>query len=221
MKIMMDDLSKEKNSEDKPSYHLHQNFYSMLNEEKNKLKTAKKLSLYTKIAFRTSKYAAIVIVTLSIGFMVGRKSTIDENKNYEIAELRTEISQMQNNFTRVALEVPTAGQRLKAIKVVNSFTPDTEVIKALIRTLNVDENTNVRMAAANALSNYTADKEISDALAESLTKQSDPIIQITLINILVQAQSKKTKSSLEKIIYDKNTIPVVKKQAQTLLKTYI
>jgi len=129
---------------------------------------------------------------------------------------------MQQNLTLASLSQPTASQRIKAIHTVNAILqPDPDMIKALLNTLNADDNMNVRMAAAYALARYPGSQAAKDALIKAMGKQTDPLMQITLIGILVDLQDVRAKESFKDIINDQKSNPQVKEQAEKGMKAFI
>jgi HEAT repeat protein len=92
---------------------------------------------------------------------------------------------------------------------------DDEVVNALVKTLNEDTNTNVRLAALDALSKFHHEPQVKKALLESLSTQNDPVVQIALIKLLVTIKEKSVVKDLQQIIEDDNTIKPVKDEAFT------
>jgi hypothetical protein len=87
--------------------------------------------------------------------------------------------------------------------------------------MNTDANVNVRMTAMYALTRYSNIENARTALITSLNKQTDPLLQITLINILVEIQDARAKEPLQEILINKDLHEMVKKQAETGLKAFI
>lgn len=221
---LLDDLSLLE--DEAPNSRLKDDFYIMLEEEKELLNQSVAEDNNTPVQHNTNwnflKYAASAIILLGFGFMLGRNIQIQTRQNSEIAALRTELYSMQQTASMASLTQPTASQRLKAINIINEQVKSNEkTINILINTLKNDNNTNVRMAAANALAKYSQNETIRDVFIEVLGKTEDPALQITLINLLTQMQETRAKKAFEKILNDKETIPVVKQQAQQGLKVFI
>ena len=113
------------------------------------------------------------------------------------------------------LDQSSPSLRIQAVNYMNEISsPDPNVINALINTMNTDENSNVRLAATTALSRFTDEDIVRDALIESLTIQDDPMVQITLINIMIGMHETKAKSYIEQIASNENTNKSVKSIAQ-------
>ena len=63
--------------------------------------------------------------------------------------------------------------------------------------------------------------EVRYELVKSLEEQTDPLIQISLIVILVEAQEKSATVPMRKLIDAEETLPQVKEQAELALKVLI
>jgi HEAT repeat protein len=97
--------------------------------------------------------------------------------------------------------------------------PDDEIVKALVKTMNEDGNTNVRLAALDALSHFQNDPQVRRALVSALAKQKDPVVQIALIQLMVKLKEKGAVEDLKKIADDDKSIDAVKDEAYSgLLK---
>ena len=80
---------------------------------------------------------------------------------------------------------------------------------------------NVRYAAAQALARFIDEEDVRLRMAESLEEQTDPLIQISLISILTEAQEKHAIKPLKKIL-DQDSINMdVKRQADIALEILI
>jgi HEAT repeat protein len=110
----------------------------------------------------------------------------------------------------------SANQRMQGVNVALTISKaDDEIVNALARTMLKDPNTNVRLAALEALSNFIQDPKVKLLLTNSLSKQDDPIVQISLIQLLVKIKEKNVVKDLEKIIEDDKNIQAVKDEAYT------
>ena len=87
--------------------------------------------------------------------------------------------------------------------------------------MNNDANVNVRMSAMYALSKYSTNDVVKEAFVESLKHQTDPLLQITLINILVNIQDNRAKQPIQNILDNNDTPDVVKQQAAKSLQAFI
>lgn len=212
--------------DEQPEEKLKVDFYTMLEKEKEQLHSVSKnsysLPKHSKFNWSYIKYAAGVIILLSVGFYFGQNLQLRSQQNSEIAALRSEIQTIQQNASMVSLSQPTASQRLKAINIISDQANSNEkTINVLLNTFKDDDNINVRIAAANALSRYSNNEYVRDIFIDILDKEKDPALQITLINLLTQMQESRAKKTFEKILNDANTYPVVKEQVQQGLKVFV
>jgi HEAT repeat protein len=92
---------------------------------------------------------------------------------------------------------------------------DDEIVKVLVKTMNEDTNTNVRLAAMEALSKFGHEAQVRNALIRSLTEQKDPVVQIALIQLLVKMKEKGVVKQLEQMTKDASTMKAVKDEAYT------
>ena len=154
---------------------------------------------------------------LLIGFLSGLLISAGkpvENK-IEIADLQKDMQEMKNLLMINQLQLNSASDRIKAVNQVYGLTEvDQEIVIHLINTLNSDNNTNVRLAAAQTLFKFKKDKFIRQSLVSSLKMQKDPALQITLIDMLVEMEEKEALTEIQKLIQDDQTLDVVKKKAR-------
>ena len=108
----------------------------------------------------------------------------------------------------------SASTRMQGVSVAYELNkPDDEIVSVLVKTLNSDPNTNVRLAALDALSKFSREDGVCKSLIESLATQKDPIIQIALIQLMVKMKEKSIVKQLEKIATDNKTMKAVKTEA--------
>ncbi|MDX5419767.1 MAG: HEAT repeat domain-containing protein [Hymenobacteraceae bacterium] len=134
---------------------------------------------------------------------------IATDPNPELVALREEVQQMKQ-----ALATKTsASERIQLVsQEFESEQPD-ELIGVLVTTMNQDPNVNVRVASAEALFRFHQKKAVRHALVESLAQQTDPLMQLTLIDMLVRIKEKEAVSELEEMAQRKDLLPIVKDKA--------
>lgn len=129
-----------------------------------------------------------------------------------LARLKTQRSSSEkrvmfaglNNMESPASRI-TAASRVYKLKNAGN-----DVVDALVKTLNNDPNTNVRLAALDGLARFYRDGYVRKKLIASLEKQQDPMVQITLINLLTRMRESGILDELDKIVHDENTQKAVK-----------
>lgn len=208
--------------EEKPSEKLAENFYDFLEREKRILnrENVDQSSERKMNRWMFFRYAAEVLLLIGIGFLIGK--SLNQHRRIELAELQNEVRALQQQASINSLVVPTASHRLKVINDFSSHpAPDEEILNALIQTLNTDHNVNVRMAAAYSLTKYKDSELVKKALINSLANQKDPMIQVTLIGILVDLNDERIKQPLQNLIENNETQPLVKEHAKSGLQVFI
>ncbi|WP_162053554.1 HEAT repeat domain-containing protein [Pontibacter pamirensis] len=161
---------------------------------------------------------AASILLLVGAFWAGAKymqSSSIEQQTPEIAALRQEVQEMKQVLTAGTTAGYSASDRIKVVSQEFSATPeDYEVINLLISTMNSDPNVNVRLAASEALYRYKDDEQVRNAFIRSLPIQTDPLMQITLIDMLVTLKEKKALEQLQRLAEKENVLPIVKNKAE-------
>jgi len=187
-------------------------FEKVLKEEMQKgiqsgeKKEAKVISMVWKWPARIA--AAITI--LLVGYFLG---TQFNGKDDELAQIRKEM-EATRQLVMMALNNQSASQRIMGVNYTESIKqPDNQILDVLIKTMNEDENVNVRLAAVNALVNFSSEEKVKQALIKSLDIQTDPIIQIALIDAMVNLNEKRAVKKLEEMSKDENNIQAVQDQA--------
>ena len=158
------------------------------------------------------------LLLFAAGYFAGNRPMQNPS---EIGALKQEMKSLKESVMLSQLKQSSASERLKGVNYVSEMHQESpEVINALIETLNSDENTNVRMAAANALFVFRDVQKVRDALVESIKKQEDPAVKIALINMMIALKEKKAKPAIEEFL-QKEPIPqqvkeTIKKELQNI-----
>lgn len=166
-----------------------------------------------------AKIAAIVVFafgTYGLGYKAGtHKSEIVQN------ELTSEISAQKQQVLLASLRDYTGPQKIEAVYSISTTeNVSSDLIDALVHTMNSDKNTNVRLAAISALSGMM-DKNvrIKKELIKSLAVQENPLLQISLIQVLTEKGVKEAKPQIESITNNEKTDESVKAFAKDMMKT--
>lgn len=160
---------------------------------------------------------AAAVALLIIGFGAGKITT--PGSSDELVALKDEVQSLREVTLRSTLQKHSASERIMAVnRIEEKSEVNPELISTLITTLNSDESPNVRYAAMQALAKFINDDDVRAELVKSLEAQSDPLIQITLITILVEAEERSAIAPLKDIIEKEETSPEVKQQAEVALQ---
>lgn len=213
---------------EKPDESLRINFYHMLHgeikrNEENKTAPAKEASVhwYERNIYRIAAGVALLIAGTFIGMII-YSGFSGSGQAKELSQLKSEVTELRKTAMFTMLKDVSPSNRLQAVDYANSIDfPDENIVNAIVKTLNNDKNVNVRMAAAYALTKFTGVQSVRDSLVKSLSIQTDPIMQVTLINILVELREKNALKPIEQIISSDKTMQEVKKVAENGVKMLI
>jgi hypothetical protein len=205
-----------------PSSRLDDRFYKMLSAEKVKSKSPDWMRFFYWPEFAPK--LAIASVTLLMGIFGGyflHSSTVSP-KDEKIEALSEQVSDLQEMMMLSLLEKESATDRLKAVNLTQEMTDASrKVTTALIRTLNEDENVNVRLAALDALKPYARDSSVREALIRSIGAQESPLIQVSLAELMVALQERSAINEFEKIVESEKTPPEVKRKIRETIDVLI
>jgi hypothetical protein len=136
-------------------------------------------------------------------------AALDEELIRRKQVLFASLNNMQSPSTRME-----AAMRMDEMKSV-----DHDIVDALVKTMNQDPNTNVRLAALDALTRFHKEPYVKKQLLKSLSTQKDPMVQIELIQLLTRMRETSIVKQLEKLANDVNTMDAVKERAYSGILT--
>jgi hypothetical protein len=161
---------------------------------------------------------AVLIIGLATGLAVNQRA---ESKK-EIAQLKTDMNQIQNVVMSSLLNQSSAADRINGLTMSGRLKEaDDEFFSVLLLMLNSDSNVNVRLAAVNALANFSNNVYVRHELVKSLSLQSSPLVQISLIDLLASIRETGSSSTLIGIINDPYINAHVKERARKALKQFV
>jgi len=194
-----------------PSADLDDRFYQMLAIEKGSARQSFSWSrffswpeLMPKLAFA----ACALVAGIAIGYFVQPTRTNDD-----LGSLKQEVRDMKEMMMLSLIEKESATERLKAVSLTEQIDDaSTAVTGALIKTLNEDNNVNVRLAALEALKPYVKQSTVREQIIRSIANQQSPLVQVAMAELMVQIQEKSSVKELEKIMKSERTPAEVKKK---------
>jgi hypothetical protein len=211
----------------KPDESMRINFYHMLHSEIKKSESTYIPSIknsnpwYSMAQYRIAAGIALLLCGTFLGVYIQSGINRSENSS-EINQLHSEVIELKKDVFFTMLKTESSSNRIQAVNYADDLeNPDAPVIEVLIETLNNDKNVNVRMAAAYALAKFADQNSVRDSLVVSLSKQVDPILQVTLINILVEMKERSAIQQLERIIKDESTLNEVRGVAENGVRQLI
>ena len=140
---------------------------------------------------------------------VSTNKTIDE----ELASRKMLLFAKLNNMESPSQRLTAATQASQLKNTGN------DIVDALVKTMNTDPSTNVRLAALEGLSKFYKESYVKKQLIASLKIQKDPMVQIGLIELLTRMKQTIILDELDKIVKDGNTMDAVKDHAYSSMFT--
>ena len=199
----------EETAEVQPSVNLHANFDRALKKEISNSKRGGQI-FFTPTFLRIAAGLALLVTGLGLGFWINKT----QEQQHEVALLREEMNATKQLMMGMMANQQSASQRMQGVEASYQLEKaDDEIVNALLKTMNDDPNTNVRLAALEALGKFHQQEHVRKALIESLARQKDPVVQISLIRLMVEMKEKSVIKELEKMTIDKENIRPVKDEA--------
>lgn len=205
-----------RSSQMEPTIRLRDDFNRLLQEEIQSTKRGRTVA-FTPVLYRVAAAVALLVMASVIGTWIWQQ----QRHAAELAEMREQMLTTKREMMAMLNNQQSASQRLMGATVAfNDIAyADKDIIKALIRTMNEDGNTNVRLAALEALAKFKNQPHVRKALIDALGSQKDPVVQISLIRLLVEMNEQGAKKQLEEITTEEDLLPAVKDEAHAgLLK---
>jgi hypothetical protein len=159
---------------------------------------AKQVFMFPKL-YKAAAAIGLVLMCIGIGYWAHK----NQEQANELAKLKQEMEATKKMLMAMLDNQQSASQRVQAATIAYAMTrPDYEVVNALVKAMNEDSNTNVRLAALDALSKFYYEEPIRKILIRSLAIQKDEVVQIALIQVLVKMKEKGIIKDLERITKD-------------------
>ncbi|MEO5582503.1 MAG: HEAT repeat domain-containing protein [Saprospiraceae bacterium] len=155
--------------------------------------------------------AAALILIIGLGGMTMHALYVQRQ---ELAKVQFELEQTKQVVMAKLNNTQSASQRISAVYSTDELGAlDQEILQLLIKTMNEDPSSNVRIACLDALSKYYRIPQVRTALIQSMKFQNDPVVQIALIQLLVQRKEKIIIGDLQNITVQNGIIKAVKDEA--------
>jgi hypothetical protein len=232
-----------------PSPRLRQNFYAMLEEEKNSAAAMRVVSEREHRARRASLWLWLSPLAgcalLAVGFFAGQRSlppaiapasvapvaaSPDDATKRELVALRDQISQQRQQIDKMTTLVgysilqqqqTPANERLKDVLVAaRAEDVNDKVLDDLIQALTLDPNANVRLRAIEALYPHAERATVRAGILAQLPRERNPLVQIELIDFVALAQERDATPLLERMSADEAANLAVRNAAKLALAQF-
>jgi len=143
---------------------------------------------------------AYAIVLVVVGFGIGQWTQPSPSEG-RIDALTSQVSEMQALMMLSLIKEPVATDRLKAVNLaMDADKVDDRMIIALLKTLNNDDNVNVRLASIEVLLRYSNNPVVRQGLVEAIPNQNSAMLQYALAEAMVLMQEKKSIEKLQDLM---------------------
>jgi HEAT repeats len=192
-----------------PSGKLKAEFEKALQDEIASEKKSKTI-FFSPLFYR----AAAAVLLVMAGIAIGNWINNTQQQAKELADLKQQVDENRRVMMAMLADQQSASQRMTGLSVAYEMDkPDDEIVGVLLKTMNEDPNSNVRLAAMDALGKFSNETRVRNGLIQSLTSQKDPVVQIALIQLLVKMKEKGVVKQLEQMTKDASTMKAVKDEA--------
>jgi hypothetical protein len=192
-----------------PSGKLKIEFEKVLQDEIAAQKKTKTV-FFSPVFYRVAAAVLLVMAGVAIGNWINN----NQQQEKELAELKQQVEQNRRVMMTMLENQQSASQRMQGLSAAYEMDkPDDGIVKVLVKTMNEDPNSNVRLAAMDALGKFSNEASVRSALIQSLSTQKDPVVQIALIQLLVKMKEKGVVKQLEEMTKDASTMKAVKDEA--------
>jgi hypothetical protein len=215
---------------EEPGPNLRARFYDSLTAFRHGAESARKKSWRERLAglwpaepqWQMAISFALLVIGVGVGYEL-RPSAVKplepQSESSEVAQLRGEVSNMRQMVALSLLQQQSAGERLRGVSYAyQAPASDTQMLSALLATVNTDPNVNVRLAAVDALHAFGASPVMRAAVIQSIRKQDQPLVQIALIDLLVDLHETEARPELAKIAADQKLNEAVQQHAKVAME---
>jgi len=206
---------------DEPGGQVRERFYEMLGAYRQGMASAepRKTRQLGQWGWQIAAAAALIAVGLALGYVVRGNG----QPPAEVSQLREEVANMRQLVALSLMQQQSASERLKGVSWSYQVEPsDTEVLNALVTTVNHDPNVNVRLAAVDALRPFTGSPATHlaarNAVVQALPKETAPIVQVALIDFLAELKERNAAPELRRLVSDPDIDSGVRKRAEWALE---
>ena len=151
--------------------------------------------------------AATIVAIVAVGavFTIDRMEEIERRDQLVVA-----LGEDQTNSTRLEAiyEIEDLSRRQKE---------DEQILAAFFKILKDDSDSNSKIAVIDALMAFPENEAVRENIIEALATEKEPLVQLKLIKSVTILRERRAEESLQEIINDTETLPVVKENAHATL----
>jgi hypothetical protein len=182
--------------------HATLDFEARLKNELHNSNRFKRLKIIRQISIAAS---FILLVTLGYLYNENRKEQLEIRDNLVLA-----LGGDQANSTRLEAiyEIEDLYQNEKE---------DEKILNAFFKILKDKSDVNSKVAVIDALLKFPDNQLVRSNLIDALGNEKEPLVQLKLIRSVAALREQRAKEPLQKIMENKESLPLVKRNASALL----
>ena len=197
-----------------PSAHMDVRFHAMLDTYKQSVQEQQGLLsrlndklnslLHWQPRFPLAYSLAIILVSFGGGYLFFRAGKGGEQAQ-QLQALTSQVHELKQTMMLALLENPSASERIRGVSYTSEIKhADKEVIDALLATLNIDPNVNVRLSTLDALAQLAGHPEVREGLIQSIIQQESPLMQSAIADVMLKLQEKSSVKSFKELLKQKD-----------------
>jgi hypothetical protein len=170
-------------------------------------------------AWQAAFSAVLVILGVAAGRYAMSPREAEHPAGQDMARLQGQVENLRQLVALSMMQQQSPSARMSGVTYAHQMTaPDPQVEQALLRTLRHDPNINVRLSAVDALAKFMSNPEMRRAMADAVFAQESPLVQVSIIDVLVQSNAIDAVPALKKLQVDQNADPNVRMRAEAAVK---
>lgn len=201
-----------------PTLRADDRFYAMLAAEKRKQRGSSIQWPTWSVLMPRVAFASVILIAGFAGGYWLRQPAVSG----DVAVLTKEVSDLKEMMMLSLLKNESASDRMRAVSLTSEMDKaSAKVTEALFATLNSDPNVNVRLAALEAIVPFASQGRVREQLVRSISQQESPLVQVTLAELMVTLQEKKSVRELQKVVDSAQTPKEVKEKIKKSIAVLI
>jgi hypothetical protein len=229
-----------------PTPRLRQNFYAMLEAEKQAVVPAAEPAPSPRVPISRRSGSAgwrwllsplVGCALIALGFFAGQRSqpaaptpVADDSTKRELVALREQITEQRDQLNKMTTLVgysllqqqqSPANSRLQEVLVAaKAPNVNDRVLDDLIQALTLDPSANVRLRAVEALYPHAERELVRAGVLAALPREQNPLVQLELIDFVAAARDRNAAPVLETLSADETTNQTVRQAARLALSQF-
>lgn len=172
---------------------------------KKELHSSKRFKRVQMIRYMSMAASLIIVVTLGYLYNENKKEKLEIRDNLILA-----LGEDQTNSTRLEAIYEIEDQ-------YQNQEEDEKILNAFFKILKDESDSNSKIAVIDALLKFPNNQTVRNHLINALENEKEPLVQLKLIKSVSILREQRAKEPLQKIIENKESLPLVKGNASASL----